>query len=144
MSLRFLSIGAGVALLASLPIAACIQAQPPTDTGDPVLPTAPSSSTGNPSNTSQGVAYDPDVKAILAADCVACHGGFRLDGNYSVTTYQNVMRDVRPGDAASRLVVVAQPSGSMYRYWSGTTSSRQAKANMIFLWVVANKAAQTR
>jgi hypothetical protein len=70
-----------------------------------------------------------------------CHGGFRVDGNYRMNTYQDVMRDVRPGDAASRLVVLTQPGGSMYRYWSG---NRQAKSQLVFQWVVANKALQSR
>ncbi len=134
-----------VLLLASFSVAACVKAQPPTDTGDPLV-TAPSatggsSSSGGGTSTPATVAYQQDLAPIFASDCLQCHGGFRIDGNYRMNTYADVMRDVRAGDAGSPLVVVTQPSGSMYRYWSG---NRQAKANLVFQWVVVNKALQTR
>ena len=119
----------------------CIEARPPTDTGDPVVatPTSPSSPT---STASPGVlAYDPDLKPLFASDCVQCHGGFRVDGGYRMTSYPEVMKNVRPGQASSKLVVLTQSKGSMYRYWSGNA---QAKANQVLQWVVANNAAQTR
>jgi mono/diheme cytochrome c family protein len=142
---RTLSAFAAAALLVGPLLAAgCIKAQPPSDTGDPFPFTTPSGPTSTPAGTAQPLAYDPDLKAIFASDCVTCHGGFRVDGNYRMTTYAEVMKDVRAGDAASRLVVVTQPSGSMYRYWSGSTANRQAKANAVFQWVVTYRAAQTK
>jgi hypothetical protein len=130
---------------AALAMLGCINAQPPTDTGDPVTPTAPSSP-GTPSSpaTPQALAYDPDLKALFASDCVTCHGGFRVDGNYRMTTYQEVLKDVQPGNASSKLVTITQPRGSMYRYFSGSTSSQQSKASMVLQWVVTYKAQQTR
>jgi hypothetical protein len=62
-------------------------------------------------------------------------------GNYSMTTYANVMRDVQPGNANSRLVTTTQPNGSMYRYWTG---NRANKANMVYQWIVSNNAQQSR
>jgi hypothetical protein len=133
------------AALACSMTAACIKAQPPTDTGDPVAnPTAPTTVTPGTAGPAQPLAYDPDLKGIFASDCVTCHGGFRVDGNYRMTTYQEVMRDVVAGNASSRLVTITQSNGSMYRYWSGNTTSRQAKAKMVRDWVVTDKAAQTR
>jgi hypothetical protein len=130
---------------ATLATAGCINAQPPTDTGDPITPTAPSSP-GAPASpvTSQALAYDPDLKALFVSDCVTCHGGFRVDGNYRMTTYQEVMKDVQPGSASSKLVTTTQSKGSMYRYFSGSTSSRQSKATMVLQWVVTYKGQQTR
>jgi hypothetical protein len=58
-----------------------------------------------------------------------------------MNTYGQVMQDVRPGDAASRLVVTTQPSGSMYQYWSG---NQQEKAALVFNWVVVYNAQETR
>ena len=133
---------------ASVAAISCVQAKPPTDTGDTLTPTSPTTSGGtNPTSptTSTGpFAYDPDLKAVFAADCVLCHGGVRVDGNYRMTTYAEVMRDVVAGNAASPLVTVTQSRGSMYRYFSGSTATRQAKASMVFTWVVTNKAQQTR
>jgi mono/diheme cytochrome c family protein len=129
----------------TLATAGCINARPPTDTGDPVTPAAPSSP-GAPSSpaTPQALAYDPDLKALFASDCVTCHGGFRVDGNYRMTTYQDVMKDVQPGSASSKLVTITQPRGSMSRYFSGSTSSQQSKASAVLQWVVTYKAQQTR
>jgi hypothetical protein len=117
-----------------------VKALPPTDTGDSLNPVAPDSST-TPSTSTQTLAYDPDLKPVFAADCVACHGGFRADAGYVMTSYAQVMRAVRPGDASSPLVIVTQRNGSMYRYFSG---NRATKSQMVFDWVVTNHAAETR
>ena len=126
----------------------CVTAQPPTDTGDITSPTAPSSpgspSPPPPTTTGQALAYDPDMKSLFASDCVSCHSGSRPDGNYSMTTYANVMRDVAAGNANSRLVTTTRSNGSMYRYFSGSTSSRQTKSSMVYQWVVTDKAQQTK
>jgi mono/diheme cytochrome c family protein len=123
-----------------LACAGCVAVTPPTDTGDALNPVAPDSPTV-PAGTAQGLAYDPDLRALFASDCVACHGGFRTDAGYAMTTYPQVMRAVRPGDASSLLVVVTQRNGSMYRFFSG---SRSAKAQLVRDWVVTYQAAQTR
>ncbi len=128
--------------LAGLPlaIAGCVKALPPTDTGDSLNPIAPDSPS-SPTGASQALAYDPDMKPVFASDCVACHGGFRADAGYVMTSYAQVMRAVRPGDARSVLVVVTQRNGSMYRYFSG---NRATRSQMVLDWVVANQAAETR
>ena len=51
------------------------------------------------------------------------------------------MREVRAGDARSRLVTSTQSRGSMYRYWSGNAAT---KAELVRRWVVENAAAQDR
>jgi hypothetical protein len=119
----------------------CVKAQPPTDTGDPLIPTAPDGPASGGGNTSAALAYDPDMRPIFASDCVVCHGASRADAGYRMTTYAQVMRAVRAGDASSPLVIVTQRNGSMYRYFSG---SRSTKAQMVLDWVVANRAAETR
>jgi hypothetical protein len=128
-----------------------VAVQPPTDTGDlnaasPTSPTAPTNTPTNPTNpaTPTPLAYDPDMKAIFASDCVPCHGGSRVAGNYRMTTYSQVMAAVRPGSATSILVLVAQPSGNMYRYWSGSSTTRQAKARQVRDWIVTYNAQATR
>lgn len=122
----------------------CVTAQPPTDTGDPVGP----SSLTSPSNPTPAdpspLAYDPDMKPIFATDCIVCHGSGRADGNYRMTTYAQVMAAVRAGSASSRLVSVTQPGGSMYRYLSGSTATRQSKASAVRTWVVTYNAQEHR
>jgi hypothetical protein len=90
---------AGV-LWASLIISSCVQAQPATDMGDPGFPFGPT--TGIATGP---LAYVPDIKPILDQDCVQCPGRGRTDGDYRADTYADVMRNQRPGDASSSLVV---------------------------------------
>lgn len=149
-SLGGLAIAALVGLLG---IAACVQAKPPKDTGDINLsPGGPTSVTPTPAPGSspgasptpapaQGLAYNPDLQAVFAGDCLSCHTDRRALGGYSMSSYQAVMRAVRPGDASSTLVRVCQSSGSMYRYFSGT---RATKAQMVYDWIVKYKAAERR
>lgn len=125
------------AVLANL-VAGCVAVQSPTDTGDlsPASPTSPTTTTP--------LAYDPDMKSIFASDCVSCHGGSRVEANYRMTTYSQVMAAVRPGSASSTLIRVTQPSGSMYRYWSGGTATRQTKATQVRDWIVTYNAQAAR
>jgi Planctomycete cytochrome C len=125
--------------LLALAATACVKVQPATDTGDPLLPTAPDSPTSG--STSQALAYDPDLRPVFSSDCVMCHGNSRADAGYRMTTYAQVMQAVRPGNASSALVVVTQRNGSMYRYFTG---NRTTRAQMVRDWVVANGAAETR
>jgi hypothetical protein len=131
----------------------CVKAQPPTDTGDgdvsanPIAPTAPSAggtTGGGTTSDAAPLAYNQDLRPIFATDCVVCHGSGRADGNYRMTTYAQVMTAVRAGSAASRLVVVTQPGGSMYRYFTGTTTARQTKAAQVRSWVVTYNAQENR
>jgi hypothetical protein len=116
-------------------VGGCVQAQPGTDTSNPGVPGGPTAP------TSQAVTYT-DLQPIFATDCLQCHNdSFRSAGNYSMNTFPEVLKDVRPGDAASPLVVTTQPGGSMYQYWTG---DQQAKAAMVFNWVVVYNAQQTR
>jgi hypothetical protein len=134
-----------LALTVPLAAAGCVKALPPTDTGtglNPVAPDSPTTTapTGGTSGT-QTLAYDPDLKAVFASDCVSCHGGFRVDAGYSMTTYAQVMRAVQPGNPSSLLIYVTQRNGVMYPFFSG---NRAAKAQMVYDWIVANQAAETR
>lgn len=145
--MNVLSRSAAAALIMfALAAAACVKAQPPTDTGDPtpaanpLAPTAPADPTAGTSNQAGALAYNQDLKTIFGSDCVPCHGSGRADGNYRMTTYTQVMAAVRPGSASSLLVVVTQRNGSMYRYFSGTSATRQAKADAVRTWIVAYNA----
>ncbi len=132
---------------AAIQVAACVQAKPPTDTGDSLTPTSPTTggtSPTTPASSTGPFAYDPDVRAVFASDCVLCHGGIRVDGNYRMTTYAEVMRGVVAGNAQSPLVTTTRSRGSMYRYFSGPTATRQQKSDMVYSWVVNYKAQQTR
>lgn len=125
--------------------AACITRDPNVDTGNEI--TSPSTSTGttpatpSPAPGTVTVAYTEDIAPILRADCQRCHGGSRPDAGYSVDTYALTLREVRVGDARSRLVTSTQSRGSMYRYWSGNAA---AKAELVRKWVVENGAALSR
>src|SRR5216684_8842595 len=78
---------------------ACVQGQVATDTGDPGFPFGPS--TVGP----QTLAYVQNIKPIFDLDCASCHGVRENAGNYSVSTYANVLSGQRPGDARSPVVV---------------------------------------
>ena len=135
-----------IVTLAVLPlVAGCVKAIPATDTGDPVVssPTSPSSPT-TPTTSDAALAYNPDIKALLQTDCISCHGAGRADAGYRVTTYAQAMTAVRAGSASSLLVQVTQTNGSMYRYWSGSTTTRQAKAAQVRSWVVTYNAQENR
>jgi pectin methylesterase-like acyl-CoA thioesterase len=120
-------------------VTGCVATQPATDTGNPAGPTGVTSSA--PAPATGPLAYTPDMAPVFASDCTPCHSGSRPSGNYSMSTYANVMRAVVPGNAGSALVVTTQPSGSMYRYFS---VDRPGRADMVRRWVVDDKAAQTR
>ncbi len=113
----------------------CAQAQPATDLGDPGFPFGPSAVGVQP------LAYVQDIKPIFDRDCLSCHSTRDARGNYSVSTYAEVMNDQRAGDASSSVVVDCAPGGSMYRYFSGDATT---KANVVFRWMVYYNAAQTR
>ena len=140
-------LAAGFLVATTLGAMGCVQAKPPTDTGDVAsLPSGPNSATPSPAaspgnGSAQSLAYAPDLQPVFASDCLSCHTDRRPLGNYSMSSYQAVMRAVRPGDASSLLVRDTQPSGSMYRYFSGNRSS---KAAMVYDWVVRNSAAERR
>ena len=142
------------ALLACPLVAGCVKANPPTDTGDVVTtltsPSTPSSgatgatgSTG-PSTSTTALAYTPDIQALMQSDCVSCHGASRADGGVRLHTYAAVMTQVRAGNSSSRLVTSTRQNGSMYRYWSGSSATRQAKATQVQSWVVTFNAQETR
>ena len=135
-------------IAAALGSAGCVQVQSPTDTGDPATTTNTSTGTTNPTTpTASAVgpfSYNQDVKAILDSDCLTCHGPRRADAGYSVATYAQTMRAVRAGNASSTLISISRSGGSMYRYWSGATASRQTKADMIRIWIVTNGAQENR
>lgn len=121
--------------------------------GSSSTPTSPSSSASTPPPTSTTppptgggsstvtVSFNQDVSPILQADCARCHSGSRPDGNFSVTSYANVMRMVTPGSANSTLVRVTRSGGSMFGNWNGNAA---AKAETIRAWVVDNRAAESR
>lgn len=109
-------------------------------TGSTGSPTTPAPSPA-PAPANVTVAYQQDLKPIFDADCTRCHSSSRPYGNYSMTTYAQVMRAVAAGNANSILIRFTQRGGSMYRYWSGNA---QGKADLVRTWIVNNAAAQTR
>lgn len=137
------------ALLACPLVAGCVKANPPTDTGNVVTtltsPSTPSSgTTGSPGTATSALAYTPDIQALMQSDCVSCHGASRADGGVRLHTYAAVMTQVRAGNSSSRLITASRQNGSMYRYWSGTTATRQAKATQVQSWVVTFNAQESR
>jgi hypothetical protein len=143
----------GLALLAMVGLAACGGSAESEHEGDDDSPTGPSAAvtpapqpnptpaatpdpgtpTPAPTPAAASVAYEQDIRPILAADCLGCHG--QLD------TYSGAMGYVVAGNASSRLVRATQSGGSMNRYLSG---DKAAKAALIRSWVVDNGAAQSR
>ena len=138
-----------IVMFLALPlVAGCVKAQPATDTGDsvatPTSPTSPTSPTTPTTTTDTPLAYNPDIRAVLQTDCISCHGSSRADAGYRVTTYAQTMAAVQAGNASSILVRVTQSGGSMYRYWSGSTSTRSTKAAQVRSWVVTYKAQENQ
>jgi len=147
--LLFVVVAAGT----SLALAACVQVQAPTDTGDPVTTAGSAGSSGSgpvgtttpPVTSATGpFSYNQDIKAILDGDCLACHGPRRADGGYSVANYAQTMQAVRAASSGSALITVTRSGGSMFRYWSGSTTARQTKAEMVRVWIVNNNAQENR
>jgi hypothetical protein len=124
-----------VPLLAAFGIAACIQEHKATDVGDPGFPFGPSTV------GVQTLSYLPDVKPILDRDCLSCHSTRDARGNYSVSTYAEVLSGQTPGNAKSSLVVTGSPGGSMYQYYSGDAIT---KSTIVFRWLVYYNALQSR
>ena len=125
---------AGV-IFASLMLSSCVQSERANDVGDPGFRFGPSAVTTQP------LAYVPDIKPILDADCSRCHSARDTAGNYSVADYAAVVNNQRIGDAKSSLVRTCAPGGSMYPYFSGDAVT---KSTEIFRWMVYYNAAQTR
>ena len=88
-----------------------------------------SSNAGKPIRLS----YAKDVQPLFASDCMSCHNAASAAAGYSVSDFASVMKDVRPGDAKSPLVVQTQPLGHMFQYFTG---DRLAKSSIVYLWVV--------
>jgi hypothetical protein len=124
-----------VPLVVAFGVSACIQGQRATDVGDPGFPFGP---------TTVGVqtlSYVQDIKPILDRDCLSCHSTRDARGNYSASTYAEVLSGQTPGDAKSSLVVTGSPGGSMYPYYSGDAIT---KSTMVFRWLVYYNALQSR
>jgi len=127
-----LAIAAAAPLLLAV-TTGCVQAQPPSDTGNALSPTVLTLP-----GPDQPLAYEPDMRPLFAADCVYCHGGYRVDDGYSMNTYEEVLSDVMG------VVSTTQPGRKMYPYWSGSDATRRAKAEMARRWVEVYKAQRTR
>ena len=125
----FATVGSAVLAL----VTGCVQAQPASDTGNALSPTVLSLP-----GPDQPLAYEPDMRPLFAADCVYCHGGYRVDDGYSMNSYEEVIRDL------SGVVNTTQPGKKMYPYWSGSDATRRAKAEMARRWVQDFKAQRTR
>lgn len=103
-------------------------------------PTGPSSASAT--ITGSGVStytYAADVRPILNADCVQCHGSSQRQAGVDLSSYSGVMQVTAAGNASSILILVTQPGGAMYSQLSG---NRNTKAGTIYDWVVNSKAAQ--
>ncbi|MGE0816562.1 MAG: hypothetical protein AB7O28_18240 [Vicinamibacterales bacterium] len=87
------------------------------------------------------IGYVQDIKPILDADCVECHGPRRREHNVDLSTYQNVLRNLTPGNANSNLIRQSGRNGAMYRYWRGDAA---AKAELVRRWVVEFQARENR
>lgn len=114
------------ALAVALSAGACVQSNAPADTGGGLTLTT---SSGRPVRLS----YTKDLAPVFAADCVRCHNGASPAGGYSMVDYASVMKDVRPGDPSSPLVVETQPLGHMFQYFSG---DRLVKSSLVYTWIV--------
>jgi hypothetical protein len=116
-------------------VIACVQGRPASDVSDPGFPFGPTPLSVKP------LAYVQDIKPIFDRDCLECHDRREARGNYSVSTYADTMRQQRPGDAKSSVVVDCAPGGSMYRYFRGDAATA---ATMVFRWMVVYNGAETR
>jgi hypothetical protein len=96
----------------------------PSPTPDPIATPAPAAAS---------VAYEQDIRPILEADCLRCHG--------ELGSYTGTMGYVVPGSASSLLVRATQPGGSMFGHLSGDAAG---KAELIRRWVVEGGAARSR
>jgi hypothetical protein len=52
-------------------------------------------------------------EAILQPSCVSCHSGSEISGGVDLSSYQNVIRHVTPGNSSSSQLYTAVASGRM-------------------------------
>jgi hypothetical protein len=128
-----------VALSACTFAGGCVSTHPATDTGDTLTPTAPSLP-----SPQQPLAYEPDMRQLFASDCVYCHGGYRIDGEYRMRTYEEVSTSLRPGVTTGGLIETTRTNGSMYPYFTGNEQTRRRKSEMVFQWIVTYRAQRVR
>ena len=134
MSCLFQRLALRVVLVPAVAVAAC------GGSSGMSSPTGPSNVSAT--ITGSGVStytYTTDVRPILNADCVQCHGQSQRQGGVDLSSYSGVMQVTAAGNASSILILVTQPGGAMYSQLSG---NRNAKAGTIYDWVVNSKAAQ--
>lgn len=134
MSVRHILCGAAV-----LAAAVCSHACAAGYFGDTASPTAPSGPVATPP-AGVSPAYTQDIKPILDADCVRCHGSKSPSAGVDLSSYTGTMRVVVAGSANSRLVVATKSGGAMYTMFSG---DRAGKSALIKSWVTSG-AAQNR
>lgn len=96
----------------------------PSEITSTTPPSPAASPTATPPPAGASVAFDPDVKAVLAAHCTRCHGAF--------ASYGGAMVYVRPGDSGSPLLQATGSGGSMARYLA-----TPAEADLLRQWVLA-------
>jgi hypothetical protein len=130
-SILFAGCSNGVALEPLFPTS------PTTSSSTSTSPTATPTTTPSPAPTPAPsvpatVAYQQDLQPIFATDCVPCHNDRQAAARYSMSTYSGVMAAVRAGSASSPLVVVTQPGGFMYGFFTG---DRATKAALVARWV---------
>ena len=111
----------------------------PTPTS-PTVVVAPGSDPGSVGGGAT-IGYIEDIKPILDADCVSCHGPRRREEGVDLSTLANVSRTFQPGSENSLLIRVSRSGGSMYREWRGSGS---AKAELVRRWIVEFQARESR
>lgn len=109
--------------------------------GSVTAPTVTLGTTPSDPGGAATIGYVQDTKLIFEADCVECHGPRRREHNVDLSTYQNVLRNLSPGNANSTLIRESGPRGPMYRYWRGDAAG---KAELVRRWIVEFQARENR
>lgn len=81
--------------------------------------------------------YTADMKEIFDNNCISCHSGASPQGNYDMTTYDNVITRATAGDASSTLVQKSIEGGSMHGFYDS-----QDEINKVVQWVVEDNLAE--
>lgn len=63
----------------------------------------------DPDPVEETVKYDPEVRNIISANCVDCHGGTAPQAGLDLSTYENVRASAEAGTLLSRIEDISNP-----------------------------------
>lgn len=104
-----------VSVATSRPAANVAASEPGVNAQAGGAPDATAATTQTPAGESSAISFARDVQPLLQQRCVQCHGGRRTAGGVALSTYDQVLQNVLPGNSAGTKLVQLIKDGSMPR-----------------------------